>query len=1303
MSLSEEWTASLGDLGADCTKTCGLHTQIDSQAVTEALVSGSSDAADTAATRPLTAVIDRGDGTGVIRTLGSIGRGGMGEVLLAQQLSLDRPVALKTLSDGFTKEAAAAFRAEVRATASLEHPVVVPMHDAGSDYMLMKAIEGRTLAELLADADVPVPDLVEVVQRLSECVAYAHQQGLVHRDIKPANVMVGRHGEVYLLDWGIALALQDGPAGIPRIDQANNLCAGTPAYLAPETARGDRDRIGPGVDVFGLGALVYEIVARHAPLAGKDMRSVLTAAAAGRYQEVSSEHAEAEPELLAIALKAMAYDPEQRGSAQELTRQLADWQGGAIRRREARQRLEEARTALRDGCAATEPSVGIPLLERSIVNASAAAALAPGSEAADTIAAEARRELARLALAGGDLVLAGEVLDRDQDPRLDQQRSDLARRRQRLAREKRTTRLAARLAWTALGLVSLTALGYAGLVGTDDMRRDRARAHEARDILTEIRVEPDAGVAIRNRAAAQFEKALAIHPQPTTLHPALLAHLRKDITWGLAAERPGFVRDRLERAQAYGMPADEVAGVLGGPDQANTVRWLEHADERRQQRTLARRRQRLDEIIETGRIAPSPNPWLELAANELTRWSWQDDEDQLQAGTEALIVSLHAHPEPRARQLAAELVKLHHTGDVGVLANCIDRLPIETLLGDSDPAVQMTAAWAMYQRNTTDDFFRIAWTGMNEGIDPSDVLAASDSVWFWNHFNRELKRADAVVDKQLREAGIKRVLVLAKLRGLREIAGRARSMLGESSSREGDAAHDAMEKAWQRRDLAALRPLALALIEDHQCIEAYCNLAERLLDDRHWSEARDLLQPVAELPGYDRVLPYYALALAELGQKKEADRCFELAVGYFNKGYRHNYYYLTAMLNASEELRRYDDAIRIADALVQQNPGDKWSLGRRALTYLASGDPEQALSHAREVRERWPKFHLAYQVSSRALMRLERYDEAVVMAEAAVSRRRRDGDLYGDLAKALIKQGQRDRALTAFIAGSEARWPSGSCLSWGLQLSLQLGRPGSALRLALGARKRRPAGELEAIVITRLLLGQGYADLALDQAEDYLRRIDDPAQGRGLVENLAQAAGDLRLRGWRGLDPSTQRYLIAAEAMGLLLGIQKPAGQAADVDALLDAFSSLADEAGADGKVARQGAVLLYALRGDAVDWQSAATSIVDANLSRGNWTRQLAENMLRNQGIEGPWTFHYTFYLDHPTPTDLFTAADRDRLIALAETYLPGDSNRDDSRQSAAELLRGVPIVTRESRPNLDQALAELQASEQPLPEATW
>ena len=192
---------------------------------------------------------------------GVAGHGGMGTVYVAHDHVLDRDVAVKVLDVADQKGSRAArLQREAHILARLDHPGIVPVHDAGTledgrTFYVMKLVKGRRLDEVIGDR-VPLANRLNVFSRILDAVAFAHAQGVVHRDLKPENVMMGAFGEVYVMDWGVA---QDGAA------DAEAAVVGTPGFMPPEQAMA-RD-VDSRADVYALGVLLALIGGDDAPRA----------------------------------------------------------------------------------------------------------------------------------------------------------------------------------------------------------------------------------------------------------------------------------------------------------------------------------------------------------------------------------------------------------------------------------------------------------------------------------------------------------------------------------------------------------------------------------------------------------------------------------------------------------------------------------------------------------------------------------------------------------------------------------------------------------------------------------------------------------------------------------------------------------------------------------------------------------------------------------------------------------------------------------------------------------------------------
>ena len=265
----------------------------------------------------------------------------MGRVLEAVDEPLGRRVAVKVLLTPQTEKTVRTqrFLEEARIAGRLEHPGIVPIYNLGRGtdgnlYFSMKLVAGRDLNEIVKDREkgnrdvaleYTLPRLLSIFERIVETVAYAHSQGVLHRDLKPANIMVGAHGEVWVLDWGLAKALGKNepapvpvaPSSTPRSPGNSDLTSasslvGTPQYMAPEQAKGGA--VDVRTDIFGLGGILYRILTGRSPNDGVDYMGTVMNAALGDVVPVRSQPGgrRVPVELAAIADKCLAIQPADR-------------------------------------------------------------------------------------------------------------------------------------------------------------------------------------------------------------------------------------------------------------------------------------------------------------------------------------------------------------------------------------------------------------------------------------------------------------------------------------------------------------------------------------------------------------------------------------------------------------------------------------------------------------------------------------------------------------------------------------------------------------------------------------------------------------------------------------------------------------------------------------------------------------------------------------------------------------------------------------------------------------------------------
>jgi Tol biopolymer transport system component/tRNA A-37 threonylcarbamoyl transferase component Bud32 len=275
---------------------------------------------------------------GHYRILDTLGKGGMGEVYLAEDSSLDRRVALKVLAPSLAADAdrRERFVREAKAVAALNHPNIVTVHSvehAGDVHFLtMELVEGRTLGELIPATGLPLDRLLGLAIPLADAVAAAHDRGITHRDLKPANVMVTTDGRLKVLDFGLAkLAMASGPLGSdetalgPSLLTGEGRIVGTVSYMSPEQAEGKA--VDHRSDIFSLGVMLYEMATAARPFTGDTSLSVLSAIVKDTPRPVTDLNPRVPRELGRVIRRCLVKDPEQRfQSAKDLRNELQELQ-----------------------------------------------------------------------------------------------------------------------------------------------------------------------------------------------------------------------------------------------------------------------------------------------------------------------------------------------------------------------------------------------------------------------------------------------------------------------------------------------------------------------------------------------------------------------------------------------------------------------------------------------------------------------------------------------------------------------------------------------------------------------------------------------------------------------------------------------------------------------------------------------------------------------------------------------------------------------------------------------------------------
>ena len=308
-----------------------------------------------------------------------LGRGGMGQILEARDIALDRPVALKLLHDADQADPALRMRFvdEARVTGQLQHPSVPPVYDLGrlGDgrlFFAMKRIEGRTLRDVIEELAEGQPSTVRdfgrvrllmVFGRVCRAIAYAHSRGVMHRDLKPDNIMLGEFGEVTVMDWGLAKPF-DAPEkptsesipiattreGSGRFATRSGEVTGTPQYMPPEQAAGDIEALGAHSDIYSLGAVLYELLTLHPPFDGKNAREVREAVMHEQIvpPSVKTPERDVPHTIEQLCLQCLSRDPRNRpkaaGEVADRIDRFLEGEQDRARKEAERERLLEAGT-----------------------------------------------------------------------------------------------------------------------------------------------------------------------------------------------------------------------------------------------------------------------------------------------------------------------------------------------------------------------------------------------------------------------------------------------------------------------------------------------------------------------------------------------------------------------------------------------------------------------------------------------------------------------------------------------------------------------------------------------------------------------------------------------------------------------------------------------------------------------------------------------------------------------------------------------------------------------------------------------
>ncbi len=319
--------------------------------------------------------------------ISELGAGGMGVVYRVRQRSLDRVIALKVVRPGehAFESAIRRFRTEAQSLARLRHRHIVTIHEVGESeegglYFTMELVEGAPLSELVRRAEVTPTRAVRLVRQIASAIAYAHGKGIIHRDLKPANVLVDLEDDARVVDFGLARDLAMG-GDLTETGQV----LGTPSYMSPEQARGERDRVGEATDIYALGAILYECLTGRPPFSGMPLLELIRAVADREPPAPRTLDPKVPRDLEVICLKALEKDPQRRyATATAMLEDLARFEEGRpIRARRPSPLYRLIRLVARSRERILAAAIGAVLVAALLVF------LRPLQESADSLAAAA--------------------------------------------------------------------------------------------------------------------------------------------------------------------------------------------------------------------------------------------------------------------------------------------------------------------------------------------------------------------------------------------------------------------------------------------------------------------------------------------------------------------------------------------------------------------------------------------------------------------------------------------------------------------------------------------------------------------------------------------------------------------------------------------------------------------------------------------------------------------------------------------------------------------------------------------------
>lgn len=488
---------------------------------------------------------------------GLLGEGGMGLVYDARQAAVDRSVAVKMLKPDINAndQMREKFLHEAVITGTLDHPNIVPIYELGSTeegvlFYAMKQLGGIQWTDLIESHSEE--ENLDILLRVCDAMSFAHSRQIVHCDLKPANVKLGDFGEVYVLDWGLAIPYTKVQG---TKTMSGTLVGGTPVYMPPEIASGVLDRIGPASDIYLLGAILYEVLTGHPPHSGKTASDCLVAAAMNEI--VATEQT---GELIEIALKAMSGEPENRfHSVKQFQESIKDY----LKHRESNVVVQHAKKTLSHAVSEDE----YESFSQAVSGFRQALSLWDQNTLARAGLEEAQVKFAQSAHRRGDFDLALSQLQVN-----DTRHAEMVQTIQRERNQRETQRRRLRtIRITATSIVLLLVLLLSGaLLWVTNAERRVVRQHELVLQQYELAVQQfnraEQNFSQARKAVDQMLSEVGQHELANTPH---MEQVRKRLLeralnyyQEFLTDRPGDVRVRAETARAYQRVA-QISGMLG--------------------------------------------------------------------------------------------------------------------------------------------------------------------------------------------------------------------------------------------------------------------------------------------------------------------------------------------------------------------------------------------------------------------------------------------------------------------------------------------------------------------------------------------------------------------------------------------------------------------------------------------------------------------------------------------------------------------------------------------------------------------